>query len=123
MLALPVQFVPTVAGLDVGANVVLIDVAPILRALTTASRLTPKILQAASGMLVEVNAMLSEGRVASTGTPSPRAAATVIEPPHGFETVAPAVPMPVTRLFGKNPKFAKLENPLFKYSNLIRLKI
>ena len=52
--------------------------------------------------------MLSEGWVASTATPSPRAAATVIVPPHWLATVAPAVPMPVTKLLGKNPKLAKV---------------
>jgi hypothetical protein len=48
-----VQLVPTVAGLEVGASDVLIDVAPIFKALTTESKLTPKILQAASGTLVK----------------------------------------------------------------------
>ena len=49
-----VQLVPTVAGLEVGAREVLIVVAPIFKALTTESKLTPKILQAASGTLVKV---------------------------------------------------------------------
>jgi len=53
-LAPPVQLVPTVAGFELGANEVLMVVVPILRALTTESKLTPKIRQAASGTLVKV---------------------------------------------------------------------
>ena len=104
----PVQLVPTKAGLEVGASDVLMVVAPIFKALTTESKLTPKILHAASGTLVKVKAMLSVGWVASTATPSALDPETVMVPPHWLLTVAPAVPRPVTKFVGKNPKLANV---------------